>query len=79
MYRDEKRHACGSLKPNVYFLLQIISVLLLLSLVLQLFELFNLGVPVVLASYFISVALVMYFLIRRKRVIQRQEWYCEIE
>ena len=79
MYRNEKRRACGSLKPNVYFLLQIISVLLVLSLVLQLIELFNFGVPVELASYFISIAFVMYFLIRRKRVIQRQEWYCEIE
>jgi len=79
MYSNEKRHACGSLKPNLYFLLQIISILLLLLLVLQLVELFNLGVHIILISSFIAIALIMYFLIRRKKVLQRQKWFCSHE
>ena len=75
MYRNDKRHSHGTLLPNLYFSLQIVIVLLILSLIMQFVELLNLGLPVVLMSLFASMILIMYFLIRRKRVIQRQDLY----
>lgn len=77
MYSNEKRHASGMLKPNLYFLLQAVIVLLILYLFIQAADWFKLGVVPVFVASFISIALIMYFLVRRKRVIQRQVWYSD--
>ncbi|QOY52762.1 hypothetical protein [Candidatus Sulfurimonas baltica] len=75
MRRNEKRHSSGTLLPNIYFSLQVIGVLLILSLVIQLVKLFDLAFPIILISCFIAIGFVFYFLIRRKIVIQRQDIY----
>ena len=72
MYSNEKRKSSGPLQPNLYLLLQTLVLFLLLSLVVQLTELYNLGVFVLLISGFISIGVMFYFLLQRKRVIRRQ-------
>ncbi|QOY53988.1 hypothetical protein HUE87_08790 [Candidatus Sulfurimonas marisnigri] len=75
MRRDEKRQSYGTLLPNIFFSLQVIAILLILSLIVQFVELFNLAIPIILISCFIAIGFVFYFLIRRKNIIQRQDIY----
>ena len=64
---DNRRHV-GPLMPNIYFSLQVIIVLLILSMILQ----FNPGTGVVYVSIVISIVSIGYFLIKRKDVLNRQ-------
>ena len=75
MYSNEKRRSSGPLVPNIYFLLQVVVVLLVLSLFMQLADYLELGVVPRFIASFMSIATIMYFLVQRKRVIQRQEFY----
>ena len=72
MYRNDKRHSHGQLMPNIYSILQVIVLTLVLSLIVQLTGIFELDIFVLLLSALISIGVVFYILIRRKRVIQRQ-------
>ncbi len=75
MRRNEKRTAHGTLKPNLYFLLQLSAVMLLLSIFMQLAEWFKFGDVSIFIACFASIFPVMYFLVKRKRAIQRQDNY----
>lgn len=75
MRRNEKRHANGPLLPNVYFLLQVGAVGLLLSIFLQISKVYQISDVTVFISYVISAIAIMYFLVKRKTAIQRQDLY----
>ncbi|MCK4973976.1 MAG: hypothetical protein KAR81_01870 [Sulfurimonas sp.] len=65
---NDKRRYVGPLMPNIYFSLQVIIVLLILSMILQ----FNPGTGVTYISIVISIVSIGYFLIKRKDVLNRQ-------
>jgi len=66
---NEKRTSKGSFLPNIYFLLQVIIVLLVASIVYKL----NFGGPTNYIVVVVSIISILYFLIRRKEVILRQK------
>ena len=65
---NDNRKYVGPLMPNIYFSLQVIIVLLILSMILQ----FNPGTGVVYVSIVISIVSIGFFLIKRKDVLNRQ-------
>lgn len=77
MINNEHRHAHGSMIPNLFFLLQTIVVLLILLILIQISDMLNFSGVFILISCAVAVAFLMYFLVRRKRVIQRQVWYTD--
>lgn len=72
----EKRKHCGSLMPNIYFLLQIIIVLLALIIVIQLETVFGYPSSFVVFSVILSLAVIVYFIFTRKSTITRQKEHC---
>jgi len=66
---NDKRTSKGSLLPNIYFLLQVVIVLLIASIVYKL----NFGGPTNYIVVVVSITSVLYFLIRRREIIHRQK------
>jgi len=77
MNNSEKRHFCGCFMPNIFFLLQVVIVLLFLLIALQTVALFNLS-PF-FGYVYISIAIValIYFAKARRNVIDRQYKHCD--
>ena len=77
MKDSEKRHFCGCLMPNIYFLLQLGIILLLLIISFQTIWIFDISE---FAAYiYIGLALisVLYCAKLRKDIIQRQYQHCD--
>ncbi len=74
---SEKRHFCGCLMPNIYFLLQVGIILLLLLILLQTIWIFDVGEFV--AYIYVSLALiaVWYCFVLRRNIIARQYQHCD--
>lgn len=68
MRLHEQRTSTGSLKPNIYFLLQVAITILIVYIILQ-FNLSTGAIYIVTITFIISIA---YFLIKRKKVLDRQ-------
>lgn len=77
MQINDKRHFHGSTMPNIFFSLQMAIIFLLLSILSQLSVLFDFGTPALYFSIVIAFALVVYCLVVRRDVINRQTKHCD--
>ena len=76
MYSNDKRHSCGAFQPNLYCLLQVLILLIVLSIIVQIKTIYELGVYILLIAVFLSIATIFYILYQRKRVMHRQKNSC---
>ncbi len=74
--KKEDRKFCGSFIPNIYFLLQTITVLLFVLIYLQIDELLGFGTGGLYITFLVSVGTISYFSVRRKEIVSRQKQHC---
>ncbi len=77
MQNSEKRHFCGCLMPNIFFMLQVCVILLLLLIALQTVILFDISPFVGYVYICIAIISVMYCVKIRRNVIDRQYQHCD--
>ena len=74
--KKEDRKFCGSFMPNIYFLLQIITVLLFVLTYLQVDDLLGFGTGGLYITFLVSAGSIGYFSVRRKEIVSRQRQHC---
>ena len=77
MKNSEKRHFCGCLIPNVYFLLQLGVILLLLIISFQTVWIFDVDQFAVYVYIGLALVAVLYIVKLRKDIIERQYQHCD--
>ena len=75
---NDKRHNCGKLAPNLFFLFEILVVLEVAYVAVEILAFVGMptGVPVVLAVGFVALLAVGKFWDDRRRVLERQKGNC---
>lgn len=77
MDNSEKRHFCGCFMPNIFFLLQVVIVLLSLLIAFQTIPIFDVSPFFGYVYVCIAIVALMYFVKARRDVIERQYKHCD--
>ncbi len=77
MTGKEKRRFCGCMMPNIFFLLQLVIILLILLIALQTISIFNAGTIVAYIYIFFALVAIGYCAVARRNVINRQYQHCD--
>ncbi len=75
----DSRRFCGHFMPNIYFLLQVVTILLLVLIYLQVADVFSFGTDKLYIIFLIATGSVVFFAIKRSNVIRRQNHHCKEE
>lgn len=74
MYAHDKRHSCGSLMPNVFFILQLIGIGLVSYMFVEIAPLLNLSTYIMYGMLILAVATILNCVSKREMVIRRQKF-----
>ena len=74
-----RRHSCGTLLPNIFFILQVIGIVFLFYAALQITPLFMQAHFIVYPLTIIATMMIGYCLVTRSIVIHRQNWPCKLD
>lgn len=76
MYAHDKRHSCGGIMPNLFFVLQCMAIGLLAYMFTQLASMMQLSVIFTYAMAIMVMGTVYYCLEKRAIVMHRERWIC---
>ncbi|SFV50558.1 hypothetical protein MNB_SM-4-416 [hydrothermal vent metagenome] len=73
MYAHDKRHSCGSMMPNFYFILQLSIIAILSYIFMQIVPILNLSSFLIYGMAILAIGIVISCLEKRHTVIKRQK------
>ncbi len=74
MYAHDKRHSCGLLMPNFFFLLQITAIAIFSYILVSMIPLLNLSIFSVYAIGVLATGAILICIHKRQKVIRRQRF-----
>lgn len=76
MYAHDKRHSCGGIMPNLFFVLQCMAIGLFAYLFTEVASMMQFSEIFTYAMVIILIGTVYYCLEKRKIVMRRERWVC---